>query len=172
MEALLISGVIVFIGRILQDLFFNFKIEMFNRGKLSGVFGINFIESIIGMTVIAMVVQYIDEDPRLLIFLGLGSSVGGIIVIKIRELMNVKIIGERQYYVRISFIGNKDLVEILKKENYLFTVEEQEFLDGNIRTVIEGSLENRARKEKLKGILKGRSDKLVTIIPAREVYWV
>ena len=71
-----------FFGRILQDLAFNFKIEMFNRGKLSGVFGINFIESIIGMTVIAMVVQFIDEDPKLLIFLGLGSSVGGIIVIK------------------------------------------------------------------------------------------
>ncbi|MBI9104608.1 MAG: hypothetical protein JEY99_19485 [Spirochaetales bacterium] len=172
MEALLISGGIVFVGRILQDLVFNFKIEMFNRGKVSGVFGINFIESIIGMSVIAMVVGYIGDDPRLLLFLGLGSSVGGIIVIKIRELMNVKIVGQRKYYTRISFTGNKDLVDILKAESYLFTVKEQEFLDGKTRTIVEGSLENRARKEKLKGILKGRPDKLATIIPAREVYWV
>lgn len=172
MQALLISGIIVFFGRILQDLAFNFKIEFFNRGKLGGVFGINFFESIIGMTVIAMVVKFIDKDPRLLLFLGIGSSVGGIIVIKIRDMMNVKIIGQRKYYARISFKGNEDLIGILKEQNYLFTFETKEFLDGGVRTIVEGSLENRERKEKLKGILKGREDKLVTIIPAREVYWV
>ena len=172
MEALLISGSIVFLGRILQDLAFNFKIEMFNRGKLSGVFGINFIESIIGMTVIAMVVKYIDKDPRLLLFLGLGSSVGGIIVIKIRDLMNKKLVGQRQYFARISFTGNEDLIEILRADGYILAVETKEFLDGTVRTIIEGSLENRARKERLKNHLKGRTDKLVTIIPATEVYWV
>ena len=172
MEALLISGIIVFVGRILQDLVFNFKIEMFNRGKLAGVFGINFIESIIGMSVIAMVVGYIDEDPRLLIFLGVGSSVGGIIVIKIRDLMNKRLVGQRQYFARISFTGNEDLAGILQKDGYIFTVEQKEFLDGETRTILEGSLENRARKERLKGYLKGRSGQLVTIIAAREVYWV
>ncbi len=172
MNALLISGIIVFFGRILQDIVFNFKIEMFNRGKSAGVFGINFFESIIGITVIAMVVKYIDRDPRLLIFFGLGSSIGGLIVIKIRDLMNIKIIGQRQYYARISYTGNEDLVDILKENNFLFTVETKEFLDGNIRTVVEGSLENRSRKELLKHFLKGREDKLVTIIPAREVYWI
>ena len=172
MKALLISGSIVFIGRILQDLVFNFKIEMFNRGKKSGVFGINFIESIIGMYVIAMVVKYIDQDVRLLVFLGLGSSVGGIIVIKIRDMMNVKIIGQRQYFARISFGGNEDLIGILKEAGYKFTVDTKDFMDGESRVILEGSLENRARKEKLKGYLKGRDNMLVTIIPAREVYWV
>ena len=172
METLLFSGIIVFIGRIMQDLVFNFKIEMFNRGKLSGVFGINFIESIIGMSVIALVVSYIDEDPRLLIFLGFGSSVGGMIVIKLRDLMNRKLVGQRQYYARISYRGNDDLVDVLRAEKFMFTVQKQDFLDGYERTVIEGSLENRARKEQLKKILKGREDKLVTIIAAREVYWV
>jgi hypothetical protein len=172
MNALIISGIIVFFGRILQDIVFNFKIEMFNRGKKAGVFGINFFESIIGMTVIAMVVKYIDQDPRLLIFLGFGSSIGGLIVIKIRDLMNVKIIGQRKYYVRISYTGNEDLIDILREKGYLFTVETKEFLDGGVRTILEGSLENRARKELLKTFLKGRENKLVTIIPAREVYWV
>ncbi|MDC7225490.1 MAG: hypothetical protein PQJ61_01855 [Spirochaetales bacterium] len=172
MEALLISGVIVFLGRILQDIVFNFKIEMFNRGKLSGVFGINFIESIIGMTVIAMVVGYIDDDPRLLLFLGLGSSVGGMIVIQIRTLMNRRLEGQRRYYARVSYVGNEDLVEILKNDEFIFTVETREFIDGMKRTIIEGSLENRARKELFKEHLKGRPDKLVTIIPASEVYWV
>ena len=172
MGALLISGLIVFFGRILQDLAFNFKIEMFNRGKLAGVFGINFLESIIGMTVIAMVVSFIDEDPRLLIFLGLGSSIGGMIVIKIRNLMNKRLLGQRQYYARISYLGNDDLVDILKNDGYIFTVEEREFTDGNKRMLLEGSLENRERKERLKKHLKGRPDQFVTIIPAREVYWV
>lgn len=172
MNTLLVSGIIVFFGRILQDLVFNFKIEMFNRGKKAGVFGINFFESIIGMTVIAMVVKFIDQDPRLLVFLGFGSSIGGLIVIKIRDLMNVKIIGQRKYYARISYSGNEDLIEILREHDFLFTCEHKEFLDGDVRTVIEGSLENRARKELLKGFLKGRENKLVTIIPAREVYWV
>ncbi|MBN2656418.1 MAG: hypothetical protein JXR86_05100 [Spirochaetales bacterium] len=172
MQILLLSGVVVFFGRILQDLAFNFKIEMFNRGKLSGVFGINFIESIIGMYVIAMVVGYIGEDPRLLLFLGLGSSVGGITVIKIRDHINQKKIGMRQYYARISYIGNDDLVEILGKDGYIFTVEEREFTDGKKRTVLEGSLLNRARKERLKKHLDSRPDLFVTIIPAREVYVV
>ena len=66
--------------------------------------------------------------------------------------------------------AGSDLVETLRSEGYLFTVEQREFLDGKIRTVLEGSLENRARKEHLKTLLKGREDKLVTIIPAREVY--
>ena len=172
MNTIIISGVIVFFGRILQDLTFNFKIEMFNRGNKTGVFIINFFESIIGITIIAMVVKFIDKDPRLLIFLGMGSSIGGLIVIKLRDLMNVKIIGQRQYFARISFTGNEDLISTLKKNNYIFTVETKDFLDGETRTIIEGSLENRARKELLKKILKGRENKLVTIIPAREVYWV
>jgi hypothetical protein len=172
MEVLFVSGIIVLAGRILQDLAFNFKIEMFNRGRLGGVFGINFVESIIGMTVIAMVVKYIDQDPRLLLFLGLGSSIGGIIVIKIRDLMNIKLLDQRQYFARISFMGNEDLIDILKKDGYIFTVEKKVFMDGKKRTIIEGSLENRERKERLKRHLKGRTDKLVTIIAAREVYWV
>ncbi len=170
MQSLLISGLIVFAARILQDLVFNMKIELFNRGKMAGVFGINFVESIIGVTVIAMVVSFINDKPALLVFLGLGSSIGGLIVLKIRDLMNVKVIGQRQYYARISFTGNEDLVEILQKDGYLFTMEQREFLDGVTRTVLEGSLENRARKEHLKTLLRGREGKLVTIIPAREVY--
>ena len=172
MNAIIISGLVVFFGRILQDLAFNFKIEMFNRGNRTGVFIINFFESIIGITIIAMVVKFIDKDPGLLVFLGLGSSIGGLIVIKLRDLMNVKIIGQRKYYARISFTGNEDLISVLKENRYIFTVETKEFLDGETRTIIEGSLENRARKELLKKLLKGRDNKLVTIIPAREVYWV
>ena len=171
MNTIIISGLIVFFGRILQDLAFNFKIEMFNRGNKTGVFIINFFESIIGITIIAMVVKYIDKDPKLLLFFGVGSSIGGLIVIKIRDLMNVKIIGQRQYFARISYTGNEDLIQILKENNYIFTVETKDFLDGETRTIVEGSLENRARKEKLKTILKGRENKLVTIISAREVYW-
>ncbi len=172
MNTIIISGLIVFFGRILQDLAFNFKIEMFNRGHKTGVFVINFFESIIGITVIAMVVKYIDRDPKLLLIFGIGSSIGGLLVIKIRDMMNVKIIGQRQYFARISYTGNEDLVDILQKNNFIFTVDTKEFLDGQVRTVIEGSLENRERKEFLKTLLKGRENKLVTIIPAREVYWI
>ena len=86
--------------------------------------------------------------------------------------MNVKIIGQRQYYAGISYTGNDDLVSVLKKNRFIFTVETKDFLDGETRSIIEGSLENRERKELLKKPLKGRENKLVTIIPAREVYWV
>ncbi len=172
MNALIISGVIVFFGRILQDLVFNMKIEMFNRGTRLGVAGINFVESIIGMSIIAMVVKFISDDPRLLIFLGIGSSLGGLLVLMIRDRMNVKLIGQRQYYARISYTENNDLIDLLRKNEFIFTVEKREFLDGTIRTILEGSLENRARKEELKMYLRGRKNKYVTIIPAREVYWV
>lgn len=33
-------------------------------------------------------------------------------------------------------------------------------------------MENRAQKERFKKLLQGRENKYVTIIPAREVYWV
>ena len=172
MSTLLISGLAVFAARILQDLVFNFKIEMFNRGNKPGVCVVNFFESIIAMTIIAMVIRFINEAPILLVSLGMGSSLGGLAVIAIRDRMNRKLVGQRQYFARVSFTGNEDLIGRLTEEGFIFSVDRKEFTDGVCRTVIEGSMKNRARKEHFKQLLKGRQDKFVTIIPAREVYWV
>ena len=173
MAELLLSILIVFGGRILQDLMFNLKIEMFNRGNKAGVFGVNFFESIVGISIIAIMVRFITEGPiTLLIALGLGSSIGGLLVITIRGRMNERLVGQRQYFVRVAYTGNEDLIDILSGEGYSLSVRQQEFTDGISRTVIEGSMENRARKEQFKQLLKGRENKFVTIVPAREVYWV
>lgn len=172
MNPLIVSAIIVFFARILQDLVFNFKIEMFNRGNRPGVLVINFFESIIGISIIAAVVQFIDDRPILLLAFGAGSSLGGLLVIFLREKMNRKLVGQRQYFARISYTGNEDLLDVLGKEGYVFSVDQKTFTDGETRTLIEGAMENRARKERLKQLLQGRPNKIVTIIPAREVYWV
>ncbi len=172
MVIIIISALIVLIGRIMQDILFNLKIEMFNRGKKIGVFCINFFESMVAIYVIKLVIDLINQNIFLLGFLGIGSSLGGIIVIFLRQKMNKKLIGQRKYFVRISIQDSDELLNILKERKFIFTVTKNKFLDGKTRTIIEGSLENRKRKEELKEILRGRENKLVTIIPAREVYWV
>ena len=172
MSTLLISSLLVFTARILQDLVFNFKIEMFTRGNKPGVCIVNFLESTISISIIAIMVQFIGGQPILLVALGAGSSLGGLTVIKLRNRMNQKLVGQRQYFTRVSFTGNEDLINLLTAEGYTFSVDKKEFTDGVTRTVIEGSMANRERKEHFKRILKGRQNKFVTIIPAREVYWV
>lgn len=172
MDIPFISFLVVFAIRIVQDLIFSVKIEMFNRGNRVGVFLVNFFESIIGMTIIAAMVRLLDNRPTLLIALGLGSSLGGLCVIALRRRLDRRLIGQRQYFARISYTGNPDLLQVLIDEGYNFSVEEKEFTDGVTRTVIEGSMINRQRKEHLKNLLRGRENKIVTIIPAREVYWV
>lgn len=169
---MLIAIVIVLFGRILSDLLFNMKIEMFNRGSVKGIAAFNFIESIVGIYIIKVVIDMVDKNVFLFVFLGAGSSIGGLLVLFIRSRMNVKLIGQRSYYVRLSYTGNEDLEGILREAGYNLTISKKKYLDGSEKTVIEGSFENRDRKEEFKRYLKGRPDKHVTIIAAREVYWV
>ena len=172
MNGMLTAALIVFIGRIIWDMLFNIKIEMFNRGNLKGIIGFNFIESIVAIYIIKIVIDLVNQNILLLVFLGAGSSIGGLVVLFIRRKINLKLIGERKYFVRISYTGNDDLVDVLKNAGYELAVRSMEYLDGTKRMVLEGSLANRARKEELKSYLKGRPDKHVTIIAAREVYWI
>ena len=172
MNSIVISILIVLFGRILADLLFNLKIEMFNRGNAKGIIGFNFLESIIGMFIIKTVLDLVDKNIFLLVFLGVGSATGGLLVLFIRNRINLKLIGQRKYYVRLSYTGNEDLEEILRAAAYNLTIEKKKYLDGSIKSVIEGSFESRDRKEEFKRYLKGRPDKHVTIIAAREVYWV
>ena len=174
LEIFLIIGLILVL-RIGQDTLFLAKIDAFNRGNKFYSMGINFVEAIYGITVISIILKLMERNPFFVIAFGAGSIIGGFLSGRIKQKLDRRVIGQRQYFIRISLDSDTDrseLIQTLKDADYEFTLSTREYISGRYRLIIEGSVENRKRMLQLKDILRGRPGKHVTILRADEMYFL
>ncbi|MDC7236086.1 MAG: hypothetical protein PQJ58_22885 [Spirochaetales bacterium] len=167
-----IAGMILLL-RIGQDTLFLAKIDAFNRGNKYYSLSINFFEAMYGITVIKIILGLMQTNPFYVVIYGVGSILGGLLSSAIKKKLDKKLIGQRQYYARISLENDRDrseLIKTLSDNNFDFTMSTREYLNGKTRLIIEGSLENRSRMIELKDILRGRPGKHVTFLRADEIY--
>ncbi|OQY32374.1 MAG: hypothetical protein B6241_11115 [Spirochaetaceae bacterium 4572_59] len=172
MNVVLIA-IMILILRIGQDTLFLAKIDAFNRGNKIYSMSINFLEAMYGITVIKIILGLMQRNPWYVLVFGFGSMIGGLLVSGIKGKLDKRLQGQRKYFARISLendIDRSELISILKEKNYEFTIARREYLNGNSKLIIEGSLDNRKRMLELKEILRGRPGKHVTIFRADEVY--
>ncbi|MBF9015845.1 MULTISPECIES: hypothetical protein [unclassified Oceanispirochaeta] len=171
-DVLQIAGMILLL-RIGQDTLFLAKIDAFSRGNRFYSLGINFFEAMYGITVIKIILSLMQQNPYYVIIYGLGSMLGGQLSGFIKKKLDKQLIGQRQYYVRISLESDKDrteLIQILSDREFEFTMSTRTYLNGNSKLIIEGSIANRQRMIELKEILRGRPGKHVTFLRADEIY--
>jgi uncharacterized protein YebE (UPF0316 family) len=173
-DVVLIAALILIL-RIGQDTLFLAKIDAFNRGNRYYSGAINFFEAMYGITVIKIILDLMQKDIYYIFIYGFGSILGGLVSGYIKNHLDKRLIGQRQYFARISLendIDRSNLIQTLAQEQYDFTVSTKEYVSGKFKILIEGSIENRARMLHLKDILRGRQGKHVTILRADEVYWL
>ena len=135
--------------------------------------GINFIEAIYGITVIKIILDLMQQSLFYVIVFGFGSMLGGFLSATLKRKLDNRLQGQRKYFARISLENDLDrteLLETLKAHNFEFTVDIREYINGRIKTVIQGSLDSRQRMYELKDILRGRPGKHVTILRADDMY--
>ncbi|MCF6334678.1 MAG: hypothetical protein L3J12_02935 [Spirochaetales bacterium] len=170
---IIFTALLILLLRVGQDTLFLAKIDAFNRGNKFYSMAVNFFEAMYTITVIKIVLTLMQKNVYYVIFFGLGSLLGGLISSVIKGKLDNKLQGQRKFYARISLDDDKDrseLIKILIENKYIFTVEKQVYINGETRTVIQGSIENRQRMYQLKAILRGRPGKHVTILRAEDVY--
>lgn len=172
LHSLLVAGAILLL-RIGQDVLFLTKIDAFNRSNKYYTMSINFVEAMYGITVIKLILDLMKQNYFYVMVFGLGSMLGGLIVYEIKQKVDYKLKGQRKYFARISLendVDRSELLQTLTDNNFEFTVDIKEYLNGKIKTIVQGSLDNRKRMQELKDILKGRPGKHVTILRADDVY--
>ncbi|MDA3938423.1 MAG: hypothetical protein PF693_03815 [Spirochaetia bacterium] len=170
---IILTALLILILRIGQDTLFLAKIDAFNRGNKLYSMSINFFEAMYAITVIKIILDLMDKSIYYVLFFGLGSLLGGLVSSTIKSKLDNKLEGQRKFYARISLDNEKDrseLIQILIDHNFEFTVDIKKYINGNTKTVLQGSLDNRKRMHELKEILRGRPGKHVTIFRAEDVY--
>lgn len=168
-----LTGLAILLLRVGQDTLFLAKIDAFNRGNKFYSMSINFVEAMYGITVIKIILGLMNTNPYYVVVYGAGSILGGLISSMVKGRLDDKLEGQRKFFVRISLDNDSDrseLIGIFRDRHFDFTMEVREYLDGSMRTVIQGSLDNRRRMHELKEILRGRPGKHVTIFRAEDVY--
>ena len=169
----IIAAGAILLLRIGQDMLFLTKIDAFSRNNKYYSMGINFIEAIYGISVIKIILDLMSQSIWYVLIFGLGSLLGALIVTTIKQKIDWKLQGHRKYFARISLesdIDRTELIQTLKEHNFEFTLDVKEYINGKIKTIIQGSLDNRGRMHELKDILKDRPGKHVTIIRADDIY--
>ena len=172
LNLLLVAGLILLL-RIGQDMLFLTKIDAFSRNNKYYSMSINFVEAIYGITVIKIILDLMNQSYFFVFVFGLGSMIGGLVVYKIKQKVDYKLQGHRKYFARISLendVDRSELINTLIAHDFEFTVDIKEYINGKIKTIIQGSLDNRKRMQELKDILKGRPGKHVTILRADDIY--
>ena len=173
MIEMIIIGFAILLLRIGQDTLFLAKVDAFNRNNNYYTMTINFIEAMYGITVIKIILDLMQENYVYVVVFGFGSMLGGLLSATLKRKLDNKLQGQRKYFARISLendIDRSELIETLIEHNFEFTVDIKEYINGRIKTIIQGSLDNRQRMYELKDILRGRPGKHVTIIRADDVY--
>ena len=171
-HSFLIAGAILLL-RIGQDMLFLTKIDAFSRNNKYYSMSINFVEAIYGITVLKLILDLMKLNYFYVFIFGMGSMLGGLVVYKIKQKVDYKLQGQRKYFARISLendIDRTELIKTLAAHNFEFTVDVKAYINGKIKTIIQGSLDNRKRLQELKDILKGRPGKHVTILRADDIY--
>ncbi|MBF9016750.1 MULTISPECIES: hypothetical protein [unclassified Oceanispirochaeta] len=172
LDTIRIAGMILLL-RIGQDTLFLAKIDAFSRGNKYYSLSINFFEAMYGITVIKIILNLMQTNPMYVVIYGSGSILGGLLSSAIKKKLDKKLIGQRQYYARISLendIDRSELIRTLSNHNYDFTMSTREYINGKTKLIIEGSIEDRSRMVELKEILRGRPGKHVTFLRADEIY--
>ncbi len=170
---IILTALLILLLRVGQDTLFLAKIDAFNRANKIYSMSVNFFEAMYTITVIKIVLDLMQKSVYFVLFFGLGSLLGGLVSSAIKRKLDNKLEGQRKFYARISLDDDKDrteLIKILIKHKFEFTVDKKEYINGKTRTVVQGSIQNRQRMYELKEILRGRPGKFVTILRAEDVY--
>lgn len=160
--------------RIVQDILFLTKIDAFNRNNRLYSSLVNLVEATYGFIAIRFILQAMDTNYFLVIFVGIASMIGGLLSSIIKKKLDDKLEGQRKFFVRISLDDSKDRTEFFQElgdHNFDFAVEEIEYTSGAMRTVVSGSIKDRQRMWELKDILRGRPGKHLVILRAEDIIY-
>ncbi|GAK59718.1 hypothetical protein U27_06703 [Candidatus Vecturithrix granuli] len=166
----LLVGLAILLGRVFQDVFFLGKIDAFNRENKVYMAIINFVEALYGISIIKLTIDLMRSNFFYAVLFGMGSTIGGFVVLILKKKFNNTLEGQRKYFVRIAVPANtSDLVAQMRDAGFKFAWTEQQYVNGINRIVIEITLKNRKELEGLKAILRSYKDMFVTILHAEDV---
>jgi len=169
----LILGIFVLTGRVLMDILFLGKMDSFYKSEKLKMMVYGFIESIYAVLVLSIIIGLMETNILYSIIYGVGAIIGMRVSSIIKRKLDDKLEGQRKFFVRITFDERYDydeVIDLLKKSEFDFTVDEQEYISGYNRVVIQGSVDNRERLDIVKEILRGRKGKHVVILKAEDTY--
>lgn len=170
---IILLGFFVLTGRVVMDILFLGKMDSFYKSDKVKMMIFGFVESVFAVLVLSIIINLMSSNPLYSLIYGVGAVLGMRISSFIKRRLDDKLEGQRKFFVRITIDERYDYDEIiwlLKEGGFDFTVVEKEYISGNKRIVIEGSIENRERLDRVKEILKGRKGKHVVILRAEDAY--
>lgn len=170
---IVLLGLFVLSGRIIMDILFLGKMDSFYKSDKIKMMIYGFAESVFAVLVLSIIIGLMQSNILFSVVYGIGAVLGMRVSSFIKKKLDDKLEGQRKFFVRITIDENHDYDEIiwlLKEDNFEFSVVEKPYISGKYRTVIEGSIDNRDRLNRVKEILKGRKGKHVVILRAEDVY--
>lgn len=170
---LILLGIFVLSGRIVMDILFLGKMDSFYKSERIKMAIYGFAESVFAVLVLSIIIGLMQTNIFFSIIYGLGAVLGMRISSFIKRRLDDKLEGQRKFFVRITIDEDHDYDEIiwlLREEDFDFSVTKKPYISGKKRTIIEGSVDNRERLNRIKEILRGRKGKHVVILRAEDVY--
>lgn len=169
----ILLGLFVLTGRVIMDILFLGKMDSFYKSEKIKMMAYGFIESIYAILVFSIIIGLMETNVLYSVIYGIGAIIGMRVSSIIKRKLDDKLEGQRKFFVRITFDERYDydeVIELMKQSNFDFTVDEQQYISGYNRVVIQGSIDNRSRLEEVKEILRGRKGKHVVILKAEDTY--
>lgn len=158
-----------------MDVLFLAKIDAFNRTNRLYYLIITFIETSFGIFGLSIVLNMVGSNYVYIFVYAFGAVLAAFISSLIKRKLDDKLEGQRKFFARITLdnaIDEKEIVDILVAHNFDFVIENKQYTSGKYRTVMQGSLENRARMNDLKDVLRGRKGKHLVILRAEDIYYL
>lgn len=169
----ILYGLFVLSGKIMMDILFLGRMDSFYKSEKVKMMIYGFSESVYAILVFSIILNLMEESIFFSIIYGFGAVLGMRISSFIKRRLDNKLEGQRKFFIRITFDEKYDydeVIKLLKEERFDFTVTEKEYISGITRIVIQGSIDNRERLDKVKNILRGRKGKHVVILRAEDAY--
>lgn len=166
-------GFFVLTGRVIMDILFLGKMDSFYKSEKIKMMAYGFVESIYAIVVLSIIIGLMESNILYSIIYGIGAIIGMRVSSIIKRRLDDKLEGQRKFFVRITFDERYDydeVIDMIKEEEFDFTVDEQQYISGMNRVVIQGSVENRDKLNIIKEILRGRKGKHVVILKAEDTY--
>jgi len=170
---IILLGLFVLSGRIIMDILFLGKMDSFYKSEKLKMIVYGFTESVFAVLVLSIIIGLMQTNIFFSIIYGLGAVLGMRISSFIKRRLDDKLEGQRKFFVRITIDERYDydeVIHLLKEDNFDFSVVEKNYISGHNRIVIEGSVDNRDRLNRIKDILRGRKGKHVVILRAEDIY--
>lgn len=169
----ILLGLFVLTGRVIMDILFLGKMDSFYKSEKIKMMAYGFIESIYAILVLSIIIGLMETNVLYSVIYGVGAIIGMRVSSIIKRKLDDKLEGQRKFFVRITFDERYDydeVIELMKQSGFDFTVDEQQYISGYNRVVIQGSIDNRSKLEEVKEILRGRKGKHVVILKAEDTY--